>query len=151
MRVTLRQSRPGEGELAVAIWRRAVDATHHFLSPADRLAIDELVCGFLPQVPLWLAVDAQDQPLAFMFIAEGHLEALFVAPDCHGQGLGAALVRHALALHPGLTTDVNEQNPQALGFYEHLGFRRTGRSALDGQGRPYPLVHLAHGPGASVA
>ena len=137
--------------MAVAIWRRAVDATHHFLSPADRLAIDELVCGFLPQVPLWLAVDAQDRPLAFMFIADGHLEALFVEPDCHGQGLGAALVCHALSLHPALTADVNEQNSQALGFYEHLGFRRTGRSALDGQGRPYPLVHLAHGLGASVA
>lgn len=140
----IRPSRPEEGELAVAIWRRAVDATHHFLSPADRLAIDALVCGFLPQVPLWLAVDEQDRPLAFMHIDAAHLEALFVEPACHGQGVGAALVRHALALHPGLTTDVNEQNPQALGFYEHLGFRRTGRSARDGQGRPYPLVHLTH-------
>jgi putative acetyltransferase len=25
-----------------------------------------------------------------------------------------------------------------------MGFVRTGRSALDGQGRPYPLVHLKY-------
>jgi putative acetyltransferase len=37
---------------------------------------------------------------------------------------------------------VNEQNAQAVGFYEHLGFQRTGRSDKDSQGRPYPLIHL---------
>ncbi|HQR90517.1 MAG TPA: GNAT family N-acetyltransferase, partial [Caulobacter sp.] len=60
-------------------------------------------------------------------------------------GVGAALVKHGLSLHPSMTTDVNEQNGQAVGFYERMGFRRTGRSPLDGQGRPYPLIHLAYG------
>ncbi|SPU55612.1 Uncharacterized N-acetyltransferase YjaB [Brevundimonas vesicularis] len=41
-----------------------------------------------------------------------------------------------------LTVDVNEQNIQALGFYERLGFKVTSRSAVEGQGRPYPLLHL---------
>ena len=86
---------------------------HYFLSQLTGLAINELVCGFLPQVPLRLAVDAQDQPFALMFIGEGHLESFFVEP---GQGLDAVLVRHALTLHPGLTTDVNEQNSQARDF-----------------------------------
>ncbi|GGI19396.1 hypothetical protein GCM10008066_18870 [Oxalicibacterium faecigallinarum] len=104
-----------------------------------------MVCDFLPQVPLLLAVDANDYPLAFMFIDNGHMEALFVDPACRGKGIGAALVRHGLARHPAMTTDVNEQNPQALGFYEKMGFKRTGRSALDGQGRPYPIIHLKYG------
>jgi putative acetyltransferase len=142
--ITIRSSRPGEGERAVEIWRGAVDATHDFLSPQDRLAIDEMVCGFLPQAPLWLAVDANDYPLAFMLIDNGHMEALFVDPACRGTGIGAALVRHGLALHPKMTTDVNEQNGQAVGFYEKMGFRRTGRSPLDGQGKPYPLIHLEY-------
>ncbi|WP_224794060.1 acetyltransferase [Pseudomonas fluorescens] len=142
--ITIRSSRPGEGERAVEIWRGAVDATHDFLSQQDRLAIDEMVCGFLPQAPLWFAVDANDYPLAFMLIDNGHMEALFVDPACRGTGVGSALVRHGLALHPKMTTDVNEQNGQAVGFYEKMGFRRTGRSPLDGQGRPYPLIHLEH-------
>lgn len=142
--ITIRSSRPGEGKRAVEIWRGAVDATHDFLSQQDRLAIDEMACGFLPQAPLWFAVDANDYPLAFMLVDNEHMEALFVDPACRGTGIGAALVRHGLALHPKMTTDVNEQNGQAVGFYEKMGFSRTGRSPLDGQGRPYPLIHLEH-------
>ncbi|MDF4003540.1 acetyltransferase [Luteibacter sp. PPL552] len=143
---TIRLSRPDDGDRVVAIWRAAVDATHDFLTPDDRLAIDAMVCGFLPQATLWLAVDAHDRPLAFMLIDDGHMEALFVDPVYRGQGLGATLVRHGLTLHPRMTTDVNEQNAQAVGFYERMGFVRTGRSPLDGQGRPYPLIHLAYAP-----
>lgn len=142
--ISIRHSRPHEGACAVGIWRRAVDATHDFLSREDRLAIDAMVCDFLPKVPLWFAVDANDEPLAFMFIDSGHMEALFVDPTHRGSGIGAALVRHGLSLHPNMTTDVNEQNVQAVGFYEKMGFRRTSRSALDGQGRPYPIIHLEY-------
>lgn len=142
---SIRISRPDDGERAIEIWRHAIDATHHFLTPEDRQAIDAMVCDFLPKVPLWLAVDANDYPLAFMFIDNGHMEALFVDSEYLGMGIGAMLVRHGLALHPSMTTDVNEQNVQASGFYEKMGFQRTGRSALDEQGRPYPLIHLKYG------
>ncbi len=37
---------------------------------------------------------------------------------------------------------VNEQNPQALGFYQHLGFAVYKRTALDEQGNPYPLLYM---------
>lgn len=140
----IRSSRPTDGKRVLDIWQDAVDATHHFLSGEDRIAIGKEVGGFLPQAPLMLAVDQQDRPLGFMLIDQGHMEALFVDPVAFGQGIGAALVRHGLALHPGMTTDVNEQNERAVGFYERMGFVRTGRSPRDGQGRPYPLIHLAH-------
>ncbi|MCL6262588.1 acetyltransferase [Craterilacuibacter sp. RT1T] len=143
--ISIRLSLPDEGARVVEIWRRAVDATHDFLSPEDRQAIDELVCAFLPKATLWLAVDVHDYPLAFMLIDDGHMEALFVDPAYRGLGVGRALVGHALHLCPALTTDVNEQNTQAVGFYLKMGFRLTGRSALDGQGRPYPLIHLKFG------
>ena len=39
--------------------------------------------------------------------------------------------------------DVNEQNPQALGFYQHYGFEVIDRSPLDGSGKPYPILHMA--------
>jgi putative acetyltransferase len=142
--VPIRLSRPADAERIIAIWRAAVDATHDFLAPQDRRALDQLICELLPGMPLWLVVDEADRPLAFMLIDNGHMEALFVDPVWHGQGLGAALVRHGLNLHPRMTTDVNEQNAQAISFYERMGFVPTGRSPVDGQGRPYPLIHLEY-------
>jgi putative acetyltransferase len=143
--IKLRPSRPEDGQRVVEIWRAAVDATHDFLSAEDKAAIDVEVRGFLPSAPLMLAVDDRDRPLGFMLIDNGHMQALFIDPEHRGAGIGAILIDDALAVHPVLTTDVNEQNQQAVGFYEHMGFERTGWSATDGQGRPYPLIHLRFG------
>jgi len=141
---TLRPSRATDGDALVDLWRRAVDATHDFLSAEDRQAIDAEVAGFLPQAPLVVAADDQDQPQGFMLIDGSHMEALFIDPDVRGTGIGRQLLLHALALHPQLSTDVNAQNAQAVGFYRRMGFTETGRSPLDSQGRPYPLIHLRH-------
>ena len=37
---------------------------------------------------------------------------------------------------------VNEQNPQAVGFYEHMGFETYQRTACDEEGNPYPLLYM---------
>lgn len=141
---TIRLSTSRDIDAVVEIWRRAVDATHAFLTPEDRAAIDAEVSEFFPEITFHLAVDQNDSPLALMYLDNGHMEALFVDPTCHGRGIGKSLVQAALAVAPNLTTDVNEQNIGALAFYEAIGFERTGRSELDGQGRPYPLVHLRY-------
>lgn len=119
-----------------------MDATHDFLTGHDRQEIEKEVIGFFSETPVWVATNQDDQPLGFMFLHEGHLEALFVAGSARGLGVGKRLISHALALHPELSVDVNEQNQQAVGFYQHMGFQVSGRSELDNQGRPYPLLHL---------
>lgn len=37
---------------------------------------------------------------------------------------------------------VNEQNPNAKEFYEHLGFKVYKRTELDEQGNPYPILYM---------
>ena len=142
----IRRSTKNDVDRVLEIWRDAVDATHHFLSQEDRVAIEAEVVSFLPGAPLWLAVDDKDRPLGWMLLDEVRMEALFIDPVSRGEGVGRALVRHALSLHATIFTDVNEQNLQAVGFYEHLGFVPIGRSKRDGQGRPYPLIHLRSTP-----
>lgn len=138
----LRTSTPADAARVVDIWRHAVDATHSFLTTEDRAAIDEQVQTFLPQILLWLAVDDQDRALGFMGLSGSHMDSLFIDPLHRGTGVGRRLVEHALSLHPVLTTDVNKQNEQAVGFYRRLGFVPTGTSPTDDQGRPYPLIHM---------
>ena len=145
MALTIRRSRRDEGEKLVSIWCRSVDATHHFLSPDYRIELEELVRSFLPEAPLWVAVTENDEPVAFMLLTEQHIDALFVDPDMHGSGVGKLLIEHALSLTSTLTTDVNEQNDQAVGFYKKMGFKVTGRTEVDDLGRPYPLLKLVLG------
>jgi putative acetyltransferase len=73
------------------------------------------------------------------------VEALFLDPSGMGQGGGRkllALARRKTDAMTPLLVDVNENNPAALAFYLRMGFRQTGRSPLDGAGRPFPLLHL---------
>ncbi|ALQ30280.1 GCN5 family acetyltransferase [Arthrobacter sp. YC-RL1] len=126
----------------VEIWASAVDATHDFLADADREQIrGKLATEYFPQVRLTVA-ERDGEPVGFCGTAEGNVEMLFVHAGSSATGVGAALLRHAVAQEGAVAVDVNEQNPQALGFYEHLGFEVVSRSERDGQGLPYPLLHL---------
>lgn len=144
MVINIRRSRHDDGDKLVKIWCRSVDATHDFLSKAYRAELEELVKSFLPEAPLWVAVDEKDAPVAFMLLTGEHMDALFVDPDVRGCGIGKLLIEHALTLAPELTTNVNEQNAQAVGFYKKMGFTVTGRSEVDDLGKPYPLLNLVY-------
>jgi putative acetyltransferase len=141
----IRRARDSEHPALVALWERSVRASHAFLSEAD---IDDLrprVAEALadPGLELWVLADGDGRPLGFMGLAGDDVAALFMDADSRGRGGGRRLVEHAQALRGGsLTVDVNEQNPAAVGFYEALGFAVTGRSPLDGDGRPFPLLHM---------
>jgi putative acetyltransferase len=67
---------------------------------------------------------------------------LFVDAREHGRGVGSALLSFVVANSGVTQVDVNEQNAQAVEFYRRRGFAIVGRSARDGQGRPYPLLHM---------
>ncbi|WP_415046808.1 GNAT family N-acetyltransferase [Gordonia sp. (in: high G+C Gram-positive bacteria)] len=124
------------------IWRSAVRATHDFLDESDFERIEAgLISGYLPAVSI-LVADTDGGPVGFAGVAEGRLEMLFVSDSARGKGVGTALLDEAVARHGVTEADVNEQNAGALGFYLSRGFVQAGRSELDGDGRPYPLLHL---------
>ena len=51
-------------------------------------------------------------------------------------------VRGAVCRTGAREVTVNEKNPQAVGFYRHLGFGLERRASLDEAGAPYPLLYL---------
>ena len=147
--MSIRRATPADFPRALEIWRAAVDATHGFLTPEDRAAIDIMVeRDHLPNVDLWVATDADGAVQGFLGMGEDEIDSLFVDPAMHGRGYGSALVDHALSLVPGAKVDASEQALQAVAFYERRGFERTGRSPTDPMGRPYPLIHFRHPAGA---
>jgi len=126
------------------IWEASVQATHDFLHPDDFLVLVPVVERTLREfTPLHCVRDAAGQACAFMGVSEGMIEMLFVDPPYRGQGAGRALVEFAIAQLGATQVDVNEQNRQALGFYERMGFVVESRSEQDPYGKPYPILHLA--------
>ncbi len=141
--IRIRPSRAEDLPRLFEVWRSAVDATHGFVAPEDLAIIATQVREhYLPTAVLHVAVAADDCPLAFMGMADGMIESLFVDPAHHGRGIGRALVEAARGTSRTLAVDVNEQNIGARGFYERLGFEVVARSELDGSGMPYPILHL---------
>ncbi|GAA3572826.1 GNAT family N-acetyltransferase [Kribbella ginsengisoli] len=137
--------RPDEYDRAAEVWEASVRATHDFVSDADIEIFRPLVRKGFGQIQHLAGLrDDEGVLVGFAGVEDGKLEMLFLDPAVRGQGGGRLLLHHALTAFGAQTLDVNEQNPQAIGFYLHNGFKVTGRSALDGMGKPYPLLHLTY-------
>jgi putative acetyltransferase len=129
---------------ALEVWEASVRATHDFVSAADIEFFRPLVLAEFGQIQHLAGLRADDDRLVgFVGVADGKVEMLFLDPPVRGRGGGKLLLDHAVRVFGGTSLDVNEQNAQAVGFYLHQGFQITGRSPLDGLGKPYPLLHLA--------
>ena len=122
------------------VWESSVRATHDFLREGDVDFLRPYVEQGLREVPVLLCALEEGRPLAFLGMAEDSIEMLFVHADFRHKGIGSALMREALLLG-AIRVDVNEQNPQALGFYQRFGFGVTSRDEEDSLGLPYPILH----------
>ncbi len=87
---------------------------------------------------LWLT----KHPRPFIGLSD-MIEMLFVHPDFMGKGIGKSLLTYAIRQKGMTKVDVNEQNDKAVKFYISNGFVVTGRSELDSDGRPFPILHMS--------
>lgn len=125
------------------VWERSVRATHLFLSDAEVERIKGYVPSALAGVAhLIVAEERTGSPAAFMGVKNGRLEMLFLAPEERGKGLGRRLLECGIRNYGVREVTVNEQNPQAVGFYERMGFTVCKRTDRDEEGGPYPLLYL---------
>ena len=126
------------------VWEDSVRETHLFLSDREIANIKEYVPQALKQVQhLIILAYENDFPVAFMGIENGTLEMLFISPEERGKGLGRKLLQYGRQNYAVKRLTVNEQNPQAKGFYEHMGFKTYKRTECDEQGNPYPLLYMS--------
>lgn len=127
--------------LLLELWERSVKASHLFLSASEIKEIKKDVAPALADVSQ-LLVAWDQKPLGFMGIEGQRLEMLFLDPEARGKDLGKLLLKRGIADFGINELTVNAQNPQAVGFYAHMGFEVFKMTEKDEQGRDYPLLYM---------
>lgn len=124
------------------VWEESVRATHDFLSDVQIEEIKTCVPEALMNVLHLIVAEDETGPVGFFGAAGEKLEMLFLSPSARGKGLGRWLLERSVCEYGVRETTVNEQNPQAVGFYRHMGFVPYKRTELDEEGNPFPLLYL---------
>lgn len=143
MAIQFKKANQEDHEVVMNIWVDSARATHHFLKEDDFLSIeDKLRTIYLHQIKdLWL-ISVEGEMVGFLGMDENKVEMLFIHSSAMKKGLGRAALDFARTRCSDLLVDVNEQNESGVKFYLHYGFEIIGRSEMDGEGMPYPLLHL---------
>lgn len=128
------------------LWEASVRATHHFLTEEDILKLVPFIKKGLSDIETLVVVHNNHTPVAFMGIEADKIGMLFVSPDYFGKRIGRELVELGIMQYGVRYVDVNEQNPQAAGFYRHIGFEVYERKESDEQGNPFPILKMGRPP-----
>jgi putative acetyltransferase len=140
--ITIRAYGPSDQQLLSSIWFEASMTAHAFLGEQrlrqQRKLIEEI---YLPQADTWVAC-MKDEPIGFIGLIDNFIGGLFVSTSHQGNGIGKALLSHALTLKGGLSLDVYAANQNARQFYLRNGFREISRSPVDDEGLPFPTIRM---------
>ena len=135
--------RPEQYEELLIVWENSVRATHDFITEEDIDFFKPIILEqAFPAVILKCIKGKHGEILGFVGVHENKVEMLFVSDEARGQGVGKKLLQFAIEQLDATQVDVNEQNPLAVGFYKHMGFKVVSRSPLDDMGKPFPILHM---------
>ena len=127
----------------LAVWENSVRATHDFITEEDIEFFKPIIIEqAFPAVTLKCVKDTAGAIQGFVGVHDEKIEMLFLLDQARGKGIGKMLLQHAIKHLGAVKVDVNEQNPQAVGFYQRMGFKVESRSPLDDMGKPFPILHM---------
>ena len=139
--MNVRDARPDEAEVAAEIQRAASVAGFAHIFPPDRypFPMEDVRARWVEALAdpgaSVLFAEADGRVLGLAGVRAEWLDALYVAPDAWGRGIGRVLHDRALARVRELGCHrchlwVLEHNARARRFYERLGWRESGRTCV---------------------
>jgi putative acetyltransferase len=124
------------------IWEKSVLTTHDFLRTADFQSIKEIVKKIDFNAFEVYCLIQNTKVAGFIGVASQKVEMLFLSPEHMGKGFGKKLMDFAITGLKADRVDVNQQNTNAVQFYERFGFKTYERTEKDDQGNDYPLLRM---------
>ena len=127
----------------IALWESSVRATHYFLGDEDiEYFKKKILEGYFDFVDLYAAIAADDRIIGFLGLTAEKIEMLYVQPEQMGKGIGKFLLSYAIQEKGVSMVDVNEENQQAVGFYQKMGFKINKRNPFDAEGKPHAILEM---------
>jgi ribosomal protein S18 acetylase RimI-like enzyme len=130
----IRDARPAEAAALASLQRRSSDVWEEYRAQlAANPGLIEPPHRAIAEGRVRVAVDVSQRRLGFSVVlppvgGRFELDDLFVEPDSMGHGVGRLLVADVVSRAAALQATCIEvtANPNAVGFYERVGFRVTG-------------------------
>jgi putative acetyltransferase len=120
--VNIRQYNHSDLDAVLSSWEAATRLAHPFMTDEfiaqERINIADI---YMPNTDTWV-IEIDDQVKGFIALMRNEVGAIFIQPECHGQGAGRALMDKAQELHGDLEVEVFKENSIGRKFYSRYGF-----------------------------
>uniref|UniRef100_UPI003A87534E GNAT family N-acetyltransferase n=4 Tax=Helicobacteraceae TaxID=72293 RepID=UPI003A87534E len=118
-------------ERLVEIWEEGARATHKDLSEKEIAGMREEIREAILKSKNLLIAQKNEEWLGFIEIEKNEIAMLFVAPQAFRKGVGKALLKEAFMRYLGAFEVIKVDSLEwALGFYQALGFAKTGKKPI---------------------
>lgn len=122
MKLNIRQYRVSDLNAVLDTWEVATRLAHKFMTDEfiaqERKNIADI---YMPNTETWVA-ELDNEVQGFIALMGNEVGALFLQPNCHGKGIGKALMDKAQKLHGDLEVEVFKENSIGRKFYSRYGF-----------------------------
>ncbi len=124
MKAHIRQYEVSDLEGVLDSWEVATRLVHPFMTDEfiaqERKNVAEI---YMPNTDTWVA-ELEGEIKGFIALMGNEVGAIFLQPNCHGQGIGKALMDKAQKIHGNLEVEVFKVNSIGRSFYSKYGFEQ---------------------------
>jgi putative acetyltransferase len=124
MKAHIRQYKVSDLEGVLNSWELATRLAHPFMADEfiaqERINVAEI---YMPNTDTWVA-ERGGEVKGFIALMGNEVGAIFLQPNCHGQGIGKALMDKAQEIHGDLEVEVFKVNIIGRNFYSKYGFEQ---------------------------
>ena len=132
----IRKNTENDLEKILDIWLNASIKAHDFVAAEFwQSQLKNMRNIYLPAAETYV-YETDSGVVGFYALHQDNLAAIFVAPECQGQGIGKQLLDHAKTRRRLLTLTVYKENQAGCQFYLSQGFSVLSEQLDDHTGQP---------------
>lgn len=121
-RAIIRMATQNDIDECVEIWYKSSVLAHDFISQKYWQENKEMMRSiYLPSSELYVSI-LNNAIVGFVALVDNCLAAIFVLPECQGEGVGSLLVEQAKKCRTQLSLNVYKKNTKSVAFYKSKGF-----------------------------